>query len=356
MSQAAPRPVVVEEMTAADIDEVASFILRESSAREPSAEESERSALQLRHVLVENPVDAPGVPHGWVLRPEPGGPIVGAMCCIPWCFTRGGVDHVSLMSAKYFVAEAYRGSGLAIFMRYIKLGRRFPLHCTTAGARSAPLWKQFGAKPIPRQDFEMIAFADRSRLVEEAAFRASKSRLLASTARAFARLLPRGLGSLRGDGQLVPVRDLDQLVALGADAGSDRITTRRDAAYLSWRYFSGDRFELFELRRPWRPSLVLAVEHLRRGFRSQIRTLAVQDMFGRPTVGDDAVAAAAVLARHFAGRFDMLVFRALDEPQQAALAAVGFRRRAFEAPIAWCIDKAGLLPDGDWHLVPADAE
>lgn len=358
MTPGAPARVRIDDMQDCDLQEVATFLFREGQGREPTPEEAGTAIGQLAHLLRGNPVKPPGVPFGWVIRPGDQDRIVGAMCCIPWRLAGPGGDHVSLMSAKFFVEQPFRGAGFAIFKRYLKLGRQFPLHCTTAGAQSAPLWQQFGAYPIPRHDSEMIGFADRSRLVEEGAFRVLKNRPLAASAQLAGRLLPRGLRRLRAaepGAELIPVQSPADLHSLAPEP-ANVLTTRRDQAYLQWRYFTRRGPELHILRRDGESDLAIAVEQHRRGFAGQIRALSVQDIFGRATDARDSVAVAAALARRYHGAFDMLVMRSMTDAQQGALAKAGLVRRAFAAPIAWCIDNGELLPTRDWHLVPADAE
>ena len=67
-------------------------------------------------------------------------------------------------------------------------------------------------------------------------------------------------------------------------------------------------------------------------------------------------AIAAGLAREYDEQIDLIVFRCLNQAQQRALTACGFIARPFAGPIAWCIDKFGLLPTKDWYFVPADGD
>jgi hypothetical protein len=68
------------------------------------------------------------------------------------------------------------------------------------------------------------------------------------------------------------------------------------------------------------------------------------------------LAIAACLWREYREQIDVLVFRCLNPMQQQALTANGFKVRRFAAPIAWCIDKYGLLPSKTWYFVAADGD
>ena len=92
-----------------------------------------------------------------------------------------------------------------------------------------------------------------------------------------------------------------------------------------------------------------------RGYRQQIRALHVLDIWGEAD-SNCYLAIAAGLWREYREQIDMLVFRCLNPEQQQALTARGFKVRPFAAPIAWCIDKHGLLPTKTWYFVPADGD
>jgi len=65
---------------------------------------------------------------------------------------------------------------------------------------------------------------------------------------------------------------------------------------------------------------------------------------------------AACLARVHRKDADGIIFRCLGAEEQDALARAGFRRRAFECPTAWWLDKSAHLPNAPWRLMPADGD
>lgn len=349
----------ITELTEADIDDAAVFLVRHSRGCEPSADSAVAACARLRWIMLANPARRDDVPLGWLLR-DSRGSITGAMTCIPWRFVLDGRRFTALMSANYYVSQPYRGIGLGLFLRYIKLGSFFPLFCTTAGSQSGPLWARFGGYPIADQDHEMIGVATPRVVVEEAMWRCTGSRWLARGVGVAAATVPRS--SWRRwtpiDARLEELVTVDAIDSLGLPAPAGVLTAVRDREFLHWRYFAHDAplSAVFAYRRGGSvgPSLI-AVDRAVRGHRGQIRGLTVSDVWG-PLDPQDLLSLAALLDSRYSGTYDTLVFRGQTAERQAALRRAGFIRRAFAAPVAWCIDRAGLLPTRKWYLVPADAQ
>jgi hypothetical protein len=151
----------------------------------------------------------------------------------------------------------------------------------------------------------------------------------------------------------------DEAEKVCAGHESEKVTNRRDAAFLNWRYFSriATATRLFEFR----PAdgnnrhFMVAIEFQNRGYRQQVKALHVLDIWGEPAK-ETFLAIVAALWREYRERVDLFVFRCLNPLQEQALQAAGFKSRSFAAPIAWCIDKYGLLPSKNWYFVPADGD
>jgi hypothetical protein len=97
------------------------------------------------------------------------------------------------------------------------------------------------------------------------------------------------------------------------------------------------------------------VNQRRRGYRQQIVALHVLDVFG-PSEPDSYATITKLLVHEYHRQIDVVVFRCLDPAGQQALRRIGFVRRPFAAPIAWCRDKFGFVPSKNWYFVPADGD
>ncbi len=360
MSDTAPS-ASIEEIRPEDVGAVAACIHTEATgAPPPDAALSRALEEHLRWVLADNPSNIAGVPWGWLLRSEDRA-VVGAMVCVPMRVRCQDWSAVALMSAKWFVNVAYRGAGLGLFLRYLKLGRSYPLFATTAGAQSSPLWIKFGGYPISESDHELVGALRLGPLLEEAVHRKLRSRPLARGSGLAATLMPSGLRSARRAGAGVTIDRLtsaDQAAAFERVGPEDVISAVRDRAYLHWRYFSGPQADTREVLACTMPSgrRALAVTTVAtRGYRAQVRTLSVLDLWGN-IAPDEHPALAGALARRAAGACDAVVLRSLSAQAHQSLLGSGFVRRAFPQPTTWCIDKAGLAPTRSWYLVPGDAE
>lgn len=365
----------IHELLPSDVQGVAAHIYTEAVGTPPTPEVLEREAGRLRWLLLENPSNISGVPVGWLLRDESGA-VVGAMTNT---HLRVGMDNwtsTALMSAKFFVSQAHRGAGLGIFLRYLKLGRTYPLIATTAGAQSAPLWEKFGGFPISHSDHELVGIGRVGPLAEEVLHRRGPTRPVARAVGIAAMLAPPGLRRVRSAGagvcldQLHSARDAAEVarvaclsspgvIAGGAEGGGESaVAVIRDEAHLHWRHFSGPDAatrRVLACTLPGGARVLVVAQIDRRGFRQQIRALSLQDLWGE-CGPEDLPRIAGALSRRFAGEFDLLVVRAQSPARRRALLGAGFHHRELAQSTSWCIDKHALAPTKSWYLVPADAE
>lgn len=346
----------LHEIASTDLEEVSGFISRVSGSEVPFAGAVER----LSWLLLENPAREPGLPLGWCLRTQ-SGEVVGCMCCAPQKFCVGQSTFILMMANSFYVDATHRGSGTSIFLKYLQLGRRYPLFVSSANATVARMWQKLGGYSLGHSDREVLGVLCWQPVLAERVYRKINRENLARTAATLAaplfhalRRLPKGnTGS-----EFVALASPEQAATLCVDFPCDQITSSRDASYLRWRYFSRvdptTRLFAFRERDGARQRLV-GVNLRNRGYRQQIRTVQVLDVWGE--VDPESYGAIArCLIQEYGERIDMLVFRCLDDAAQRALTDEGFLVRRFAAPIAWCIDKFGLLPNRRWHLVPADGD
>jgi hypothetical protein len=224
------------------------------------------------------------------------------------------------------------------------------------------MWQKLGGFPLGNSDGEVLGILRWPPLLAESVYRKTASdRMARFTAglaspwlRARRRLLPGN-----AEGELVPLSSPEEAARVCAEHHSDKITSCRDVAFLKWRYFSGvgPMTQLFAFRpRDGDKKQFMVGLHLQnRGYKRQVRALHVLDIWGEADQ-KTYLAIAACLWRQYRDQIDVLVFRCLNPMQQQALTANGFKVRPFAAPIACCIDKAGLLPSKDWYFVPADGD
>lgn len=357
----------LDELRSEDLAEAAALIYRESGAGQqipPGAHAHETS--RLRWLLEDNPARQPDIPFGWVVRDTThNNKIVGVKTCIPQRFRCRDQSFIACMSAKFYVNEAHRGAGLGLFLKFLKLGKKYPLFCTTAGLQSGALWEKFNAYAIPNQDHEVIGIMRYASLVEEVIQHRLKKPALSKLAGTLARFAPnaRGLNALcrrarREGASLTRLNSADELAALQLPESLDVLSADRSPATLRWRHFStpdqGLR-HIYAFNINNHPPTLVITQPLTRGYRHQVRALHVMDIYP-PLPPDQLPLLAGTLANHYAGSFDMLVFRGLDSTSQTELTDIGFRRRTFPATVAWCIDRENILPTRDWYVVHADSE
>jgi hypothetical protein len=346
----------LHEIFSSNLEEVARFIGRVSEADTPISHAIKR----LTWILLENPARAPEDPLGWLLRAQ-SGEVVGCMCCTPQKFSFGQSTFKLMMANSFYVDDTYRGSGTTIFLKYLQLGRRYPLFVSSASATVAGMWKKLGGYPLGDSNAEVIGILRWPPLLAESVYRKTRSNLLAQSAAVVApRLLSAPLRLLSDslDGDLLPLSSPEEAAGICAAHRSDKITSCRDAAYLKWRYFSSadPTTRLFVFRGQGKENEWMVGTRLHnRGYKQQIRALHILDIWPDPDV-NSILAIASCLRREYHRQVDMLVFRCLNPQQQLALTAKGFRVRSFAAPIAWCMDKQRLLPPANWYFVPADGD
>jgi hypothetical protein len=351
----------LHEIAPSDLEEVARFISHVSGSDTPLPRVLER----LSWILLENPARGPGDPLGWFLR-APSGEVAGCMCCAPQKFCFGQATFTLMMANSFYVDDQYRGGGTSIFLKYLQLGRRYPLFVSSANATVAEMWRKLGGYPFGNSDREVLGIVRWAPLLAESVYRMTASDRIARFTAALASPLAslwfrarRGLLQGNAEGEFVPLGSPEEAACVCAEHRSDKITSCRDAPFLKWRYFSHvdptTRLFAFRWRAGGKKQFMVGVHLQNRGYKQQIRALHVLDIWGEADP-KTYLEIAGCLRREYREQIDMLVFRCLNPTQQQALTANGFKVRPFTAPIAWCIDKHGLLPSKTWYFVPADGD
>ena len=347
----------LQEIAPSDLDEVAGFISRVSGSETPLPRALER----LSWILLENPAREPGDPLGWLLR-SPSGEVVACMCCAPQKFCFGQTTFRLMMANSFYVDDQYRGGGTSILLKFLQLGRRYPLFVSSANATVAEMWQKLGGYSVGNSDYEVLGIVRWPPLLAESVYRKTGSDRMARFTAALASPWFRARhGSLAGnaEGELVPFGSPEEAARVCAEHRSDKITSCRDTPFLKWRYFSRVSpvtcLFAFRPRGGEKKQFMVGVHLQNRGYKQQIRALQVLDIWGEPDPKTYLVIAAC-LWREYREQIDMLVFRCLNPTQQQALTADGFKVRPFAAPIAWCIARHALLPSKTWYFVPADGD
>jgi len=347
----------LRDIAPSDLEEVARFIGRLSGSETPLTVAVER----LSWILLENPARTAGDPLGWLLR-NSSGELVGCMCCAPQKFCMGQSTFTLLMANSFYVDDRFRGAGTSIFLKYLQMGRRYPLFVSSANPTVAAMWQKLGGYRLGNSDHEALGILRWPPMLAESVYRGTGSGWLARFTSAIAspffrvrRQLP--VGNL--EGELLPLKNAEDAADICAQHHSDKITNCREAPFLNWRYFSHTspqtRLFRFNTGDGEKKQFMIAVRLQNRGYNQQIKALQVLDIWGE-TDPQTVLAIASCLWREYYDQIDMLVFRCLSLTHQRALQARGFKVRSFPAPIAWCIDKYGLLPSKDWHFVSADGD
>ncbi len=346
----------LHEIAPTDLEEVARFISRSSGSGVPIAHAVER----LSWILLENPARESGLPLGWCLR-TPWGEIVACMCCATQKFCLGLNTFTLMMAHSFYVDDKHRGTGTSIFLKYLQLGRRYPLFVSSANATVAQMWQKLGGYPLGYSDHEVLGVLRWQPVLAESIYRKmNRDSLARATATLASPLLQtlRRLPKASPECEFVVLASPEQAASLCAGFPCDQLTSRRDTSFLRWRYFSrvDPTTRLFAFRpRDGEKQYLVGIKIQNRGYKQQIRALHVLDVWGEVSP-EGCCAISACLAREYDGQIDMLVFRCLNQAQERALTARGFIARPFAAPVAWCIDKYRLLPTKDWYFVPADGD
>jgi hypothetical protein len=224
------------------------------------------------------------------------------------------------------------------------------------------LWKAAGASPIAGSEAELFGVLRWPPVAEEVAHRRGTSRLLLRLAGSPVSQLAALGWRLKVDcdtsDALRTLTSPEQITELPLNDSSAKLTAMRDLPYIRWRYFSGRDASVavfaFRSRAPDREILV-TVNQRTRGYRSQINTLNVLDVYPEVPPEEWLRIVGALIAR-YKKTVDALVLRSQDQERQKMFCEKGFQRRVFDAPTGWFLDKAGLLPRRDWYSVPADGD
>lgn len=350
---AASPPAKLVSLAASDIAEVSQFIAAQSG-REPAKFES-----HLRWLLLENPARDNRIPLGCGLRSQHGD-LVGCILYVPQFFRYLQQTILVIGSSCFYVDQRYRGNGGLIFLKFTELGKSWPLFGNSANAEAASVWKARHAAPIPSSDHELFGVLRWQGLIEEALHRRSLPKALAQTISLPAALLVDPIKRLRLEADpshsLQPLRSAEEVIQLRIHDPAPVLTADRDLHYIRWRYFSGrDRtVAVFAFKNQHDSELLVTVNQRPRGYREQIRTLNVLDIY--PRVGAEVCAsiAAALIKRY--RDVHAIVLRGMDKTHQDLFRSLGFIRRQFDAPNGWFLDKSGFLPTRNWYTVPADGD
>ncbi len=231
----------LHEIAPSDLEEVARFISRVSGSDTPLPRALERLAW----ILLENPARVPGDPLGWLLR-APSGEVIGCMSCAPQKFCFGQTTFTLMMANSFYVDDQYRGGGTSILLKYLQLGRRYPLFVSSANATVAEMWRKLGGYALGNSDQEVLGILRWPPLLAETVYRKTASDRMARLTVALASPLaslwlraPRRLLQGNAEGELVPLGSPEEAAYVCAEHSSEKITSCRDVRFLKWRYFSG---------------------------------------------------------------------------------------------------------------------
>lgn len=337
-----------------DVSEVAYFIAAQSGRTSESVE------AHLRWFLLENPAYEPQHSPGFGLRSAD--QLVGCILCSPqaFCFNRNKI--VLMGSSSFYVDERHRGHGGRVFLQYSRLANKLPLFGTSANADASALWKAAGASPIPYSDAELFGVLHWPPVAEEFVHRRHSSRWLSRLAGTSISNLAALFRPLKiDDGEsntLQPLTSAEQVNNLPIHAPSAKLTALRDLPYIRWRYFSGQdaTVAVFSFRsRSSNQEALVTVNQRPRGYRGQINTLNVLDVYPE-VLEDECLRIVGALIARYRNLVDAIVLRCQTPGQQKVFCEKGFQRRMFDAPTSWFLDKAKLLPTHDWYPVPADGD
>lgn len=337
-----------------DLPEVARFIA------DQSGREREVVEAHLRWFWIENPARQPQHPLGFGLVSS--NQLAGCILCCPQVFVLQRKQILLMGSSSFYVDENHRGWGGRIFLNYCRLGNKWPLFGTSANAAAAGLWKAAGAAPISYSDGELFGVVHWPPVIEEIVHRWNPNPVLSRVARSLASRvagLLRPLKIERGEsGELRPLASAEEVMELPIHDSAAKLTSARDLRYIRWRYFSGRDASVtvlgFRSRRLGRDILV-TVNQRTRGYRDQIKTLNVLDVYPE-TPPDEYVRIVGALLARYGKTIDAVVLRNQDFERQDVFKQRGFHWRQFDAPNSWFLDKSKLLPTQDWYPVPADGD
>jgi len=337
-----------------DIADVARFIAAQSGRVAETVES------HLRWFLLENPARRPQDPLGYALRSA--GELAGCILCSPQAFRFANERIVLMGSSSFYVDHRYRGHGGRIFLQYCRLANQQPLFGTSANAQAAALWKAAGASPIPYSDGELFGVFRWPPVIEELAHRWHPSRVISHLAGSpishFAGLVrPLNIDGGASDA-LQPLTSVEQVSDLPIHDSPAKLTAMRDLPYIRWRYFSGrDRTVAVFAFRSRQPDceILVTVNQRTRGYRGQINSLNVLDVYPEVSPQEWTRIVGALIAR-YRKIVDAVVLRSQDSDRHKVFCKRGFQWRTFDAPNGWFLDKGKPLPTHDWYPVPADGD
>jgi hypothetical protein len=342
------------DLTESDLQELAGFVAAQSG------QASDETLKHLSWLLADNPAHQERATLGCGVRSSDGA-LVGCILYLPQMFVFKRSPLLMLGSTCFYVDESHRGSGGPLFLKFTRAADTSPLFGNSANAIAAQLWKARGANPIPDSDHELLGVVNWPPVIEDIAARRGAGEMISravGTATTWLRHVQRLELPLDRNSELVRLSSVEDVMDLPLDRPVDRLTALRNESYIRWRYFSGRDPSIalfaFQTRQSLREVFV-AVNERPRGLRGTIRSLNVLDVF--PKVSPDSmVAIVAALHEQYRNHTDMIVLRCQDAACQKALVEAGFRRRAFESPNGWLLDRRALLPTKDWYFVPADGD
>jgi hypothetical protein len=337
-----------------DIGEIACFVAVQSGRS------WEAVKAHLQWFLLENPARRDHDPLGFGLRFAH--QLVGCILCVPQDFRCGNDRIVLLGSSSFYVDDDHRGQGGRIFLKYSRLANQWPLFGTSANAEAAALWKAAGARPIPHSNEELFGVLHWPPVIEEFTHRRYSNRLMSRLAGSSISNLAKLFRPLKIDNgecdALRPLTSAGQVNDLSIHNPASKLTAMRDLPYIRWRYFSGRDSTVaafaFRSRRPDQ-ELLVAVNQRTRGYRRQIKTLNLLDVYPEAPPEEWLRIVAALIGR-YRNDVDAVVLRNQNTDQQTLFCGRGFQRRVFDAPTSWLLDKTKLLPTHDWYPVPADGD
>jgi hypothetical protein len=330
-----------------DLRELASFF--SSQTGEPAESIQPRLEWQMR-----NPSRSRDVPHVIGARLASGA-IAGAMLCIPHRLVRNSVQQTALMSSGFYVDQSIRGAGLQIFLAYRALGARHALYATTANAQSERLWRSAGGTPLARTDYELLRPIAWPGVIEEMLVRRAGKAIapLARLAALAGHLRREGFSGASGE-----LTRVDRPEDAAIRSASHDLQPVRDAAFIRWRFFELPQADAAVYRYSDGATGAdgfVAVIGSRRGYRHQLRTIALADMWGAvPARAFRGLLAA--IGRRYRTEADLIAIRCLPDVYEREAAHDGYRRRDFEYPIGWCLDPRELLGAGPVLMPPAATE
>jgi hypothetical protein len=337
-----------------DIEEIATFIAAQSGRTKESVK------AHLQWFLLENPALRTGDPLGFALRSAD--QLVGCILCSPQTFCFGKQTIRLMGSSSFYVDEAHRGHGGRLFLQYSRLARQQPLFGNSANAEAAALWKAVGAIPVQYSEAELFGVLHWPPVLEEFVHRRYSNRLFdrlagSPVAHLAGQLLPLKLDDVASDA-LKPLTSAAEVIGLRLQPSTAKLTALRDLPYIRWRYFSGRDATAAAFAfhsRQLDQEVLVTVNQRTRGYRDQINALNLLDVYPEVPAAEWLRIVGALIAR-YRKVVDAVVLRSLQPDLQELFCARGFRRRTFEAPLGWYLDKAKLLPTVDWYPVAADGD